>query len=113
MGLKRLARWYEDWFRMISRTHHADPVEVWEERLAKAGFRLERWWHYFSPDALRLMEWGHYLGAPSLLTKWLLGRWLAVPSRWNLALTERLIRPYADTEPHPDGTYTFFIARRI
>ncbi len=113
LGLKKPAQWYQEWFRMISRTHHADTVEVWEERLSLAGFRLERWWHYFSPASMRMLEWGHYLGVPSLLPKWLLGRWLIAPTDWNLALTERLIRPYAATEQHPDGAYTFFIARKI
>ncbi len=112
VGLKKLALGYDQWFRRISRTEHADPPEVWKARLEKAGFTLERWWHYFSPESMRVLEWGHYLGAPSLLPKWLLGRWLISESNWNLALVEKLLRPYAHTEPHPRGTYTFFVAHR-
>lgn len=112
LGLRKPASWYEEWFRRISRTEHADPPEVWEARLEQAGFTLDRWWHYFSPESMRVLEWGHYLGAPSLLSKWLLGRWLISGSDWNLALIERVLRPYAHTEPHPQGTYTFFIARK-
>jgi 8-oxo-dGTP pyrophosphatase MutT (NUDIX family) len=112
LGLRRLAQRYEDWFMRMSRTVHADTPEVWEERLNRAGFELERWWHYFSPASLVMLEWGHYFGAPSLLPKKMFDRWIISPSRWNLALTERLVRPFAATEPLPNGTYTFFIARK-
>ncbi|MBN2044854.1 MAG: NUDIX domain-containing protein [Anaerolineales bacterium] len=112
LGLKKLADWYQEWFRRISRTEHADRPEVWETRLEKSGFTLDRWWHYFPPESMRVLEWGHYLGAPSLLPKWLLGRWLISGSDWNLALIEKVLRPFAQTEPHPLGTYTFYIARR-
>lgn len=96
----------------ISRTEHADSVEVWRERLERAGFSLERYWHYFPPQSLHVLEWGHYLGAVSLLPRILFKRWIISPTRWNLWLTEKLLRPFARTEPQPDGTYTFFIARR-
>jgi len=112
IGLKRLARAYVDWFMRMSRTVHADPPEVWEERLSRAGFALERWWHYFPPGSLRVLEWGHYFGAPSLVAKRIFGRWIIAPTRWNLWLTEKIVRPYAGTELHPNGTYTFFIARK-
>ena len=112
LGLRRLAQAYTDWFMVMSRTIHADTPEVWRERLDRAGFALERYWHYFSPASLHMLEWGHYFGAPTLLPKKLFGRWIISPSRWNLWLTERIVRPYADTEPHPQGTYTFFIARK-
>jgi SAM-dependent methyltransferase len=112
LGLKSLAQRYEDWFMRMSRTVHADPPEVWEARLNRAGFDLERWWHYFSPASLVMLEWGHYFGGPSLLPKKLFGGWIISPSRWNLALTERLVRPFAATEPLPNGTYTFFVARK-
>jgi SAM-dependent methyltransferase len=107
-----LANRYIEWFRRISRVEHADTPAVWEARLNRAGFDLERWWHYFSPQALRMLEWGHYFGAPTLLTRKLTGRWIIAPTRWNLALTMRLVKPHTDAEPHPQGTYTFFVARK-
>jgi SAM-dependent methyltransferase len=110
--MKGLADKYTDWFRRISRVEHADDPHVWEARLERAGFHLERWWHYFSPQALRILELGHYFGAPTLLTRKLTGRWIIVPARWNLALTMRLVKPYAVARPDPDGTYTFFVARK-
>jgi mutator protein MutT len=112
LGLNGLARRYRDWFMRMSRTQHADPPEAWQARLERAGFQLVRYWHYFSPAALRMLEWGHYLGAPTLLVRKLFGRWIIAPARWNLWLTERLVRPYAGTEPRPDGTYTFYVAVR-
>lgn len=112
LHLDNLAGKYTEWFRRISRTEHADSPAVWEARLKRAGFHLEDWWHYFAPQALRVLEWGHYFGAPTLLTRKLTGRWIIAPTRWNLALTMRLIRPYAVAENDPQGTYTFFIARK-
>jgi len=112
LGMGRLAEAYVNWFMRISRTEHADMPEVWQQRLERAGFTLERWWHYFPAASLRMLEWGHYFGAVTLLPKKLFGRWIIAPTRWNLWLTERLVRPFAGTEPHPDGTYTFYIARK-
>ena len=112
VGLDGLAKRYTDWFMRISRTVHADSPTVWEERLSRSGFTLERWWHYFSPDSLRVLEWGHYFGVPSLAAKLIFGQWILAPTRWNLWLTEKLVRPYAGTDLHPEGAYTFFIARK-
>jgi ubiquinone/menaquinone biosynthesis C-methylase UbiE len=113
VGLAGAGRAYTDWFRRMSRVQHAVEPEVWKSWLESTGFRLEKWWHYFSPAAMRMLEWGHYFGAPSLLPHAISGRWIIAPWRWNLALTERIVRPYAATEPHPQGTFTFYVARRV
>ena len=114
IGLSGLGDSYRAFFNRISRHHHCDDPQTWEVRLLKAGFHLEQWWHYFSPAALRALEWGHYFGVPSLVSKKLTGRWIISPTRWNLALTERLIRPhYAEPLAAETGAYTFFIAQRI
>jgi SAM-dependent methyltransferase len=107
-----LGKGYTEWFRRISRVAHADGPQVWEKRLEQAGFRLEKWWHYFSPSAMRVLEWGHYFGLPSLVARKLTGRWIIVPAKWNLWLTEKFVRRYASTEPVEDGTFTFYIARK-
>ncbi len=107
-----LGQGYTRWFRRISRVQHADGPEVWEERLEKAGFHLDKWWHYFPPAAMRVLEWGHYFGLPSLLVRKLTGKWILAPTKWNLSLTERIIRPYATCEPVEDGTFTFYVARK-
>lgn len=107
-----LADGYRRLFNRISRHEHCDPPEVWADRLDRAGLRLERWWHYFSPAALHALEWGHYFGLPSLFARRLTGRWILVPARWNLALTDRLVRPFYRERAREDGVYTFFIARR-
>jgi len=107
-----LGKGYTEWFRHISRVQHADGPPVWQERLEKAGFRLEKWWHYFSPSAMRVLEWGHYFGLPSLITRKLTGRWIIASTKWNLWLTEKFVRPYASTEPVNDGTFTFYMASK-
>ena len=114
IGLRKLGDRYRAFFNKISRHHHCDPPEVWQQRLKKAGFEMVRWWHYFSPAALAVLEWGHYFGLPSWVSKALTGRWILSPARWNLGLTLRLVRRFYD-EPaeHENGAYTFYIARRL
>ena len=109
---KILGKGYTEWFRKISRTQHADEPPLWQARLERAGFTLERWWHYFSPASLHVLEWGHYFGVPSVVARMLTGKWIIAPAKWNLALVEMFTRKYASTEPLEDGTYTFFIARK-
>lgn len=110
---KVLGAAYTNWFRRISRVQHADPVEKWQGRLEKAGFRLDRSWHYFSPAAMRVLEWGHYFGLPAWIAHRLTGRWILVQSKWNLRLTEKLVRRYVSPQPVEDGTFTFYCAQRM
>ncbi len=114
IGLKSLAGSYRAFFNRISRHQHCDDPETWKRRLEAAGFRIEKYWHYFSPSALAALEWGHYFGLPSLISHVLTRRWILVPARWNLALTMRLLRRYYN-EPIPQewGAYTFYITRRV
>ena len=112
LRLPRVARAYTVWFRRITHTEHADMPEAWEARLERVGLHLERWWHYLTPRTWHVVEWGHYFGVPSLFVKKIFGRWVLVPTGWNLAITKRLIRPYAQAAPVEDGVFTFFIARK-
>ena len=107
-----LGKAYTEWFRRISRVHHADNPDVWKARLERAGFTLEHWWHYFSPSAMRVLEWGHYFGVPSVVARGLTGKWIISRTKWNLALTERFVKQYSSPEPVDDGTFTFYIARK-
>ncbi len=112
MGLKKAAEAYRRLFDRISRHHTYDSIDGWEGRLERAGLQLERAWPYFSIGALTALEWGHPLGLPSLLAKALVGRWLLVPTAWNVALTGALLRRYY-AEPLPEeGAYLFFVARK-
>jgi SAM-dependent methyltransferase len=110
--LRAMGDAYRTFFNRISRHHHSDPPEVWEARLENAGFSLQRWWHYYPPRALHVTEWGHYFGLPSLIWYRLAGRWILVPSRWNLALPYRLTKRHYDTSACEDGVCTFFVAFR-
>ncbi|HEY89553.1 MAG TPA: class I SAM-dependent methyltransferase [Thermoflexia bacterium] len=112
VGLHGPAEAYRRLFDRISRHRYYDDAAGWQQRLEHAGLRLERWWPYFSARALAALEWGHPLGLPTVLVKKLVGRWLLVPTNWNLALTAALLRPYYQ-EPLPDqGAYLFFVARK-
>jgi SAM-dependent methyltransferase len=112
LGLRRAARGYQNYFMWMSRTRNMMYEPEWTERLARAGLAVERTARYFSPAALQALEWGHYFGAPSLLARWLTGRWILVPRRWNLWLTERLTRRYYLEMLCPDGTYSYYLARK-
>jgi SAM-dependent methyltransferase len=112
IGLKGLAETYTQWFQRMSYVHHLDWPDVWQTRLERAGFVLEDWWHYFSPHAMQTLEIGHYLGLPCLIIHWMTGRWILVPKKWNLALTERLVRSHVTSSAHQQGTFTFYVARR-
>ena len=104
---------YEAWFRRISRVHHADDPEVWQQRLEQAGFAVERWWHYFSPAAMRMLDWGHYFGAPSIPPRVLTGKWLFSEADWNLALTARIVGQHAETAEDERGAFSFYVCRRV
>jgi SAM-dependent methyltransferase len=113
VGLRPLGDAYRRFFNRISRHYHCDGADVWEQRLRAAGLRLVRWWPYFTQQALAALEWGHYLGLASLLCKKLTGHWVLWPSRINLWLTERLLRPLYE-EPLPrEGAYLFFVACKL
>jgi SAM-dependent methyltransferase len=112
LRLKSLAQAYEDWFMRMSRTWNLFYEEGWEQRLAIAGFEIERTFRYFPPESLRALEWGHYFGAACLLPRWLFGRWVIASTRWNLRLTEYIVRRYYETPRTVEGTYSFYLARK-
>lgn len=112
IGLACAARAYQDYFMWMSRTRNMMYEPEWTERLGRVGLMVERTERYFSPPALHALEWGHYFGAPSLVARWLTGKWILAPQRWNLWLTERLTRRYYLEMPCPDGTYSFYLARK-
>lgn len=110
--LRYFAEAYRRLFDRISRHHTYDDVTGWKERLNRSGLQLEQAWTYFSKGALSALEWGHPLGLPAMVTKWLTGRWIVAPTRWNLMITAGLLRRYYE-EPLPDeGAYLFFVARK-
>jgi len=111
IGLAGAGRAYTRWFQRMSRTENIIWPDVWQKWLESAGFRLEKCWHYFSPQAMHVLEWGHYFGAPTLLPHAISKHWIIAPWRWNLFLTERFVRRYTIAQPDPQGTFTFYVAR--
>jgi len=111
--LRTLGDRYRRFFNRISRHHHCDDPQTWQERLETAGFALVDWWHYFSPRSQRVLEWGHYFGLPSLVTRKLFGRWIIAPWKWSLFFTSLITRSaYNEGAMQEDGVYTFYIARK-
>lgn len=113
IGLRFLGDAYRNFFNKISRHHHCDSPEVWEERLERAGFEIERYWHYFSPRSLHVLEWGHYFGVPAVFNHFVFNRWILVPQRWNFALINPLMKSvYEEEVEQPQGSYSFYVVRR-
>ncbi|MCB9418887.1 MAG: methyltransferase domain-containing protein [Ardenticatenaceae bacterium] len=112
LGANSLADQYRRFFNFISRHAHTDSAEVWQERLALAGFAIERWQYYFSAEALHALEWGHVQGLPSAILHAITGHWILAPYETSLQRTERWVRPFYE-EPFPEkGTYIFIVARK-
>ena len=103
---------YRRWFCRMTRVVNLAAEETWVGWLDQAGLQLERTFRYFSPSALRVLERGHFFGLPSLAARLATGRWILSPSRSNLRLTEALVRRYDDASPIPDGTFSFYLARK-
>jgi len=114
LGLKPLAQAYRAFFNKISRHVTCENPEQWSHRLEAAGFKVDRYWHYFYPAALAALEWGHYFGLPSLIIHFFTRRWHISSAYWNFAPTMAFLRKYYD-EPVPQekGSYTFYIAHRV
>jgi ubiquinone/menaquinone biosynthesis C-methylase UbiE len=110
--LHRLASAYRNWFNRMSRTVNLLDEGKWRRKLENVGLEIVETKRYFSVSALRTLEWGHYFGAPCLLARWLTGRWIIAPKKWNLWLTELLTRRYAEEAPTNEGTYNFYLARK-
>jgi hypothetical protein len=48
-----------------------------------------------------------------VVAKALTGNWIISPTHWNLAPTIAYLKKYASPEPVADGTFTFYIARKL
>ena len=113
LRLDALAERYRRLFNTISRHAHTDSPQTWAERLAAAGFAVERWQYYFSRGALRALELGHVQGLPSAALHALTGHWIVAPWESSLAPTERWVRPFYEEEAALDGgAYLLFIVRK-
>lgn len=111
--LKGFADRYRVLFNKISRHAHTDAPEVWAERLAKAGMRVEKWQYYFSRGALHALEIGHAQGVPSAILHAATGHWIVAPWESSLRPTERWLRPFYE-EPFPaEGAYIVIVARKV
>ncbi len=113
LGSDGLADQYRRLFNKISRHQHTQPVEWWADKLATAGFEIERWQYYFSEGALHALEVGHAQGVPSAVSHALTGHWILAPSEQNLALTDQWVRPFFEEEADENGTYVLIIARKV
>lgn len=99
---------YGEWFNRISFHHNTFSPQGWTERFEAAGLKVDDWQYYVPPAAVKLFDISHYYGAPSLLTRKLLGRWLLYPPLTPNLLWEPILRPIYEAGPPPVGPYIFF-----
>ena len=113
MGADGLAAWYSKMADFVTRHEHTDSPDVWAERLAQAGFEVERWQYYFSKEATQALEWGHVQGLPSAIIHAITGHWIIAPWRSSLHRTEKWLRPFYEEPFDPDeGAYLLIVARK-
>ena len=109
-----LADWYGTFFNNICRHAHVDHPAIWAERLAQAGFVIDRWQYYFSQKATQALEIGHLQGAPSVVMRALTGHWVVAPWESSLARVDQWLRPFYEEETAVDeGAYIFIVARKV
>ncbi|MHA1888537.1 MAG: class I SAM-dependent methyltransferase [Promethearchaeota archaeon] len=114
LGLKKWAKTYQSFFNKISRHYHPDPVSKWEERLKSSGFKIVKSWNYFPKTSLKILEWGHLFGLPSWFSKKIFGKWILIPTKWNLWIVSVWLKKhYLLDQESPEGAYTFFISKKI
>lgn len=110
LGLRSTAAAYREWFRRMQVHHHMYSADAWQERLATHGFRVRSSRAYLSPRATVLLELGHFAGWHNVVSKALLGRWVAVPWRPLYAVTERVLLPRVLEDGVPGSSCVFIVA---
>ena len=104
-GLAGLAKAYENFFNRLSHHFHTDSPRVWQERLCRCGFAIEKCETYFSPRAHRIFDLMHYLSLPCLLAHCLTGRWVCFPHSLLNRFWYNRLKPYTEEKAPPIGAY--------
>jgi SAM-dependent methyltransferase len=112
LGWHALAARYGAFFNRIAHHYRTDSAAVWTARLQRFGFSVRECRPYFSREASHVFDLAHYYSAPTILFKFLLGRWIIAPWRANFVLIEPLWRRYYDEPPADDGASLFFVCER-
>lgn len=112
LGWRGLAARYGAFFNRIAHHYRTDSAAVWTERLQRLGFGVRECQTYFSRDASHVFDLAHYYSAPTILCKFLFGRWIIAPWRANFILIEPLWRRYYNETPADDGASLFFVCER-
>ncbi|GAC1644797.1 MAG: class I SAM-dependent methyltransferase [Herpetosiphon sp.] len=112
LGTRIFGPGYGRWFNKISVHHNTLTPEGWTARFEAAGLEVEEWHYYVPPWAVMVFDASHYYGAPSLLTRKLLGRWMLYPALSPNRLWEPVLRRIYEAAPPIEGPYIFFRCRK-
>jgi SAM-dependent methyltransferase len=109
LGLPALGQAYADWFDTISYHYHRLSPDQWRAKLQAVGLDVDHYHYYFSEQAHHVFDVSHYLGAPTLVSRRLTGRWLPHPALYRPLA--HLLQHYTDGggEAIEAGAYLFFV----
>jgi len=79
LGAKILGSFYKKWMRKKQVHINLLTKKEWDERLKKAGFKIQETIGYLTPRACQLIEICHYLSTPSLISYKLTKKWVWWP----------------------------------
>lgn len=91
LGLEALARRYQVFYNRFWAHHHAYDESRWAELFAEQGFTVVDQRCYVPPNLTTLLDILTPLAGPAMISKKLLGRWIALP--WLRALTVPILAP--------------------
>jgi SAM-dependent methyltransferase len=112
VALRRAAAAYGAWFNRHSRHFHTLSREGWRDALGRHGLALDESYYYFPARSQRVFDALHYLGAPTLITRRIAGRWIPWRNPLTLAAAMRWLAPLADPAPVDDGACVWCVAHR-
>jgi SAM-dependent methyltransferase len=113
LGLRQWARAYGTWFNSRSRHFHTDSPRIWQQRLNRHGFQVERYQYYLSPSAHKAFDFAHYLSIPRFISRKLTGKWVLFTNPVVNRLFAMWLRPYYENDTLAKGPFVFFITRKI
>jgi SAM-dependent methyltransferase len=112
LKLRGLAVDYGNWFNGHSLHFHTYDPETWIARLSDAGFTVEYWTYYVSPEGLRAFDLAHYLSVPRLISRKLTGKWVSIQNPIVNRLFDRWLRPHYEAPFPKEGGYIFFQTKK-
>ncbi len=112
LGLKALETRYKAWFTRMQVHFHMYAPEEWQRKLEAAGFTVEQRIGYMSPRAAGWFDLLHFYGAPDLIVRKLIGKWVLIPWRPLFVLEEAFAAGLVRDGAAQGATCCFFVVSK-